>query len=136
MRGGSRKSISKENMMNELVRGELVRIVREYGEEILLNPARTLELLDNSCGSLFNREREYIALALNEGVVVDLLDSRSNNTESFVLEKLRENLSQNFALSESQAVWTIDSFAMALGITKANHIKKHENDFYKRHRIQ
>lgn len=132
MRGGSRKSISKENMMNELVRGELVRIVREYGEEILLNPARTLELLDNSCGSLFNREREYIALALNEGVVVDLLDSRSNNTESFVLEKLRENLSQNFALSESQAVWTIDSFAMALGITKANHIKKHENDFYKR----
>ena len=132
MRGGSRKSISKENIMNELVRGELVRIVREYGEEILLNPARTLELLDNSCGSLFNREREYIALALNEGVVVDLLDSRSNNTESFVLEKLRENLSQNFALSESQAVWTIDSFAMALGITKANHIKKHENDFYKR----
>ncbi len=103
-------------MMNDTVREQLIRIVRENGEEVLLNPSRTKGFLNDFCGNKYKREINSITLALKEGAVKELLKSRRNRTERFAIARLSENLEESFGFPKQQTIWTVESIALALGI--------------------
>ena len=102
--------------MNELVRDELIRIVRENGEDVLLDPVRTKAFLNDFCGNKYRREINSITLALKEGAVTELLNSRRNRTERFAIARLSKNLEESFGFPKQQTIWTVESIAIALGI--------------------
>ena len=102
--------------MNELVRDELIRIVRENGEDVLLDPVRTKAFLNDFCGNKYRREINSITLALKEGAVTELLNSRRNRTERFAIARLSKNLEESFGFPRQQTIWTVESIAIALGI--------------------
>jgi len=102
--------------MNELVRDELIRIVRENGEDVLLDPVRTKAFLNDFCGNKYRREINSITLALKEGAATELLNSRRNRTERFAIARLSKNLEESFGFPKQQTIWTVESIAIALGI--------------------
>ena len=105
--------------MNELVRDELIRIVRENGEDVLLDPVRTKAFLNDFCGSKYRREINSITLALKEGTATELLNSRRNRTERFAIARLSKNLEESFGFPKQQTIWTVESIAIALGIIES-----------------
>ena len=102
--------------MNELVRDELIRIVRENGEDVLLDPVRTKAFLNDFCGNKYRREINSITLALKEGAATELLNSRRNRTERFAIARLSKNLEESFGFPKQQTIWTVESIAIALGV--------------------
>jgi len=102
--------------MNELVRDELIRIVRENSEDVLLDPVRTKAFLNDFCGNKYRREINSITLALKEGAATELLNSRRNRTERFAIARLSKNLEESFGFPKQQTIWTVESIAIALGI--------------------
>ena len=105
--------------MNELVRDELIRIVRENGEDVLLDPVRTKAFLNDFCGNKYRREINSITLALKEGAATELLNSRRNRTERFAIARLSKNLEESFGFPKQQTIWTVESIAIALGIIES-----------------
>ncbi len=109
--------IRKVNIMNDLVKEQLIRIVRENGEEVLLDPVRTKAFLNDLCGNKYKREINSITLALKEGAAAELLNSRRNRTERFAIARLSKNLEESFGFPNQQTIWALESIAIALGIT-------------------
>jgi len=109
--------------MNELVRDELIRIVRENSEDVLLDPVRTKAFLNDFCGNKYRREINSITLALKEGAATELLNSRRNRTERFAIARLSKNLEESFGFPRQQTIWTVESIAIALGIIESDSIK-------------
>jgi len=105
--------------MNELVRDELIRIVRENSEDVLLDPVRTKAFLNDFCGNKYRREINSITLALKEGAATELLNSRRNRTERFAIARLSKNLEESFGFPRQQTIWTVESIAIALGIIES-----------------
>lgn len=103
--------------MNDLVKEQLIRIVRENGEEVLLDPVRTKAFLNDLCGNKYKREINSITLALKEGAAAELLNSRRNRTERFAIARLSKNLEESFGFPNQQTIWALESIAIALGIT-------------------
>jgi len=114
--------------MNELVRDELIRIVRENSEDVLLDPVRTKAFLNDFCGNKYRREINSITLALKEGAATELLNSRRNRTERFAIARLSKNLEESFGFPRQQTIWTVESIAIALGIIESDSIKTSVKD--------
>ena len=113
--------------MNELVRDELIRIVRENGEDVLLDPVRTKAFLNDFCGNKYRREINSITLALKEGAATELLNSRRNRTERFAIARLSKNLEESFGFPKQQTIWTVESIAIALGVISQDETVEIEN---------
>ena len=102
--------------MNELPRRKLLEIVAKHGRSIIENPRRLEGLLRDYCGE-HRREISVLVTAVEEHAVSDMLAASAGSLpRKVLLARLAQRLCDNLALSEAAALWSIQSWALALGI--------------------
>ena len=101
--------------MNAAPRQKLREIIQKHGRTIIENPRRLENLLRDYCGE-FRREISVLTMALEEHAAADLLAAPASLPRQVLLSRLARRLSDNLALSETAARWSIEAWAWALGV--------------------
>lgn len=102
--------------MNEIPRQKLSELLAKHGPD-LCDDARRLEgLLKDVLRNEYRRETIVLVSALREGVVHELRGSTSGIPPTALAAKLTKKLCDNLALDEAAARWSVESWAIALGI--------------------
>lgn len=116
--------------MNELPRQKLQEIITKYGLSLCDDSRRCEGLLKDLCGA-YRGEIFLLIAALKEGIASDLLKLTSNTNnkvlKEVLLAKLVKRLQNNLGLTEKSAIWAVDSWAIALGITSQPLAKSSES---------
>lgn len=101
--------------MNELPRRKLSEIVARHGRSIIADPRRIEALLRDYCGA-YRREISVLVSAVEEHAVSDLLAARDGLPQKVLLARLTQRLCDNLGLAEDAARWSIETWALALGV--------------------
>lgn len=117
--------------MNELPRRKLLEIVAKYGRSIIDQPRRLEGLLRDYCGE-YRREISVLVMAVEEQAVSDMRAAAAAAATSgadsttlprrTLLARLARRLCDNLGLSEPAAQWSIESWALALGMISEEEI--------------
>jgi nitrous oxidase accessory protein NosD len=108
--------------MNEQPRQKLQEIVERHGQTIARD-ARRCEGLLRDYSAAHRREVSVLVSALEEHVPDDLLGAPAGAPRTALLKRLARRLSDNRALSEPAAVWSVNSWALALGVISDDELK-------------
>jgi parallel beta-helix repeat protein len=110
--------------MNELPRRKLSEIIARHGRSVIENPRRLESLLRDYCGE-YRREISVLVMAVEEHAVLDMLAAAAGNSpRQVLLTRLAQRLCDNLGLSEEAANWSIESWALALGVISAAETAK------------
>ncbi|HEV2763845.1 MAG TPA: right-handed parallel beta-helix repeat-containing protein, partial [Pyrinomonadaceae bacterium] len=108
--------------MNGQPRQKLREIVARHGPSVVRDARRCEGLLrDYSAGH--RREVSALVSALEEHVPDDLLGAPAGTPREALLKRLARRLSDNRALSESAAAWSVNSWALALGLVSDDELR-------------
>ena len=117
---------ARRRPMNDSVREKLQEIISQYGHSLCDEPQRCESFLRDFCGK-DRREIFILIAALREGVATDLLNSSNGISQQLVSARLVKRLQDNLGIAEEFAIWAVDSWALALGISSQsnpNHNKQ------------
>jgi len=103
-------------MMKDLLREQLIRIVQEYGADILKDPKKVNGLLKDFCPEEPRGKIFAITQCLREGIAKELIDSSKRKTIRIEMSRLIRKIHDNFGLKEDISRWAVESIALALGI--------------------
>ena len=103
-------------MMKDLLREQLIRIVQEYGADILKDPGKVKGLLKDFCPEEPRGKIFAITQCLREGIHRELIDSSKRKTIRIELSRLIRKIHDNFGLKEDISRWAVETIALALGI--------------------
>lgn len=113
--------------MNNAPRQVLRRIIAKYGNDLCGNARRCEGLLKDLCGE-YRREISVLTNAIEERIPLDLLAAGSSVPRDLLLSKLAKRLEDNLGLTLEAAHWSVNSWAIALGvITEAEVAAKEKN---------
>ena len=112
--------------MNSAPRQKLREIIQKYGRAVIENPRRTENLLRDYCGE-FGREIFVLMMALEEHAVTDLL-AASALPRKVTMARLSQKLSDNLALSDAAARWSIETWAWALELISDAELAANETE--------
>jgi hypothetical protein len=101
--------------MNEQPRQKLREIVARHGQTVVSDARRCEGLLRDYCGQ-HRREVSVLVSALEEHVPQDLLAPAAGTPRQVLLKRLARRLSDNRAISEPAAAWSVNTWAFALGL--------------------
>jgi hypothetical protein len=107
--------------MNDLPRQKLIEIVGRHGKSIVGDARRAEGLFRDNFGG-FRREISVLTMAVEEGVAQDLAVFPSNSPRQVLLARLKQRLIDNLALSEDAAKWSVESWALALGVVSSDDL--------------
>ncbi len=93
----------------------LIDVLRTYGHELCDDPRRCRALLNDLCPG-YKREVNVLIDALEERVAQELLHSKQPLPDTMVLEQLTRRLMDHRALVYTAARWSVESWALALGV--------------------
>jgi len=103
--------------MNQSIQQKLCELVATYGNSLGNEPQRCQSLLANSYnqnpGEIF-----VLVSAIKEQIVANLLVARNNVPREILLQQLSNRLQHNLFLVEKAARWSVESWAIALGLIK------------------
>jgi hypothetical protein len=108
--------------MNEQPRQKLQEIVARHGRSVIQNARRCEGLLRDYSGG-HRREVSVLVSALEEHVPHDLLAAPAGTPRRVMLKRLARRLSDYRALSEPAAAWSVNSWALALGLISDDELK-------------
>jgi hypothetical protein len=108
--------------MNGQPRQKLREIVARHGQSVVQD-ARRCEGLLRDYSAQYRREVSVLVSALEEHVPQDLLAAPAGTPRAVLLKRLARRLSDNRALSESAAAWSVNSWAFALGLISDEELK-------------
>ena len=99
--------------MNDLARTRLFDIVKSYGQTVWNTPSTCEIFLHQRCGDL-PVERQLLTQALRRGTVSRLIEAKD---QPYVMlsGRLTSELASQAGVSEADARWAVDSWALALG---------------------
>jgi hypothetical protein len=113
--------------MNEQPREMLREIVARHGQSVVQD-ARRCEGLLRDYSARHRREVSVLVSALEEHVPEDLLGAPAGTPRVVLLKRLARRLSDNRALSEPAAAWSVNSWALALGLISDDELKAVEKE--------
>ena len=105
-------------MMKDLLREQLIRIVQDYGADILKDPGKVKGLLKDFCPEEPRGKIFAITQCLREGIHRELIDSSKRKTIRIELSRLIRKIHDNFGLKEDISRWAVETIALALGIIR------------------
>jgi hypothetical protein len=113
--------------MNEQPRQMLREIVARHGQSVV-HHARRCEGLLRDYSARHRREVSVLVSALEEHVPQDLIAAPAGTPRAVLLKRLARRLSDNRALSEPAAAWSVNSWAFALGLITDDELKAVEGE--------
>ena len=113
--------------MNNEPRQKLRELVARHGPAVVHDRRRCEGLLRDCCGE-HRREVAVLVMALEEHVPADLLAAPPGLPREALLSRLARRLSDNLALSEDAARWSVNSWALALGVISDDELTALERD--------
>jgi hypothetical protein len=105
----------------DMPREYLCDLIRSYGRKILEDPRKVNALLMDYYKGKFIKERNSLVNALNEGIPQDLIRSENIVPKTILFYRCKKRLMDNYGVNEKLVIWTIDSWAIALGTTNFSH---------------
>jgi F-box protein 11 len=105
--------------MSTTPRDVLIEIVARQGEALLAAPMRCEGLLKDYCGE-YRREIFVLISCLRVGLI-DQMRRQGGPSIKLICARLALKLEQNLAISGDVAKWAIESWAIALGLLKAEN---------------
>lgn len=112
--------------MNEQPRQKLREIVARHGHSVVQD-ARRCEGLLRDYSAQYRREVSVLMSALEEHVPQDLLAAPDGVPRRVLLARLARRLADYRALSEPAAAWSVNTWAVALGIISEDELKNVED---------
>jgi len=100
--------------MHDIPREKLAEIIRMYGQVVSEDPRRVEALLRDLCPQ-HTKEINLIVGAARQQVPSDLLSASSTQPFGLLAGRLRRHLSDELAITEKAAQWTVECWALALG---------------------
>jgi len=101
--------------MIDIPRQQLRILLQEYGREICAQPRRLEPLLRNICPE-HRREVNLLFGAYKEHVAEDLLAEEETPPDHEVFIRLVAQVRSHLRISEQEARWAVESWAVALGV--------------------
>jgi len=108
--------------MNEQPRQKLREIIARHGRSVVQDARRCEGLLRDYTGE-HRREVSVLVSALEEHVPQDLLAAPAGTPREVLLKRLARRLSDYRAISEPAAAWSVNSWALALGLIAEGELK-------------
>jgi formylglycine-generating enzyme required for sulfatase activity len=102
-------------MLNEEPRQQLNKLISQFGHTVCNDPKRCEAILRDLCPQ-YRRETNLLVAALKERVVVDLLKKPVSLPIAVQLNQLAQRLHDDLGIVESFAFWSVESWALALGL--------------------
>jgi len=102
--------------MADVPRVKLSELVGRFGTGLSGDARRSKALLADVCGDQFRGECAVLVAAVEEGVARELLSSSSGLPEEVLLDRLSRRLQTNRGVSSDLARWSVESWAVALGV--------------------
>src|SRR5688572_17893293 len=101
-------------VMNDQVRGALVKLVASLGHELIKDPRRLRALLSDECPGQ-KREVSVLVAAVEHKVAAELGSKSSSVPWPVLAARLTNRLVNDAALSDEAARWAVESWGLALG---------------------
>lgn len=101
--------------MHNLPRQKLSEIIRQYGYSISEDPKKCEALLRDFCGG-YRKEIAVLISALKDRVPAELLASQNSGLPTVKISRLIKGLEENHGLTKAAAKWSVESWALALGV--------------------
>jgi hypothetical protein len=112
--------------MNEQPRQKLRELVERHGRSLADDARRCEGLLKDYSGE-YRGEVSALVSALEEHVPQDLLAAPPGTPREVLLARMARRLSDQRALSEPAAAWSVNSWALALGLISEDELKAFES---------
>jgi hypothetical protein len=113
--------------MEDIPRKILFSLIHERGISITHDPGKFRNLLGDYLQGGYQRERNCLADSLSEGIPASLLANKDQLAYAMLSRQLSEKLIHNLGINADLANWTVDSWALALGVIQESDL--HLNDF-------
>ena len=104
-------------MIADVPRVKLSELVGRYGAGLSRDARQCKALLADVCGNQYRAECAVLVAAVDEGVAGDLLGSSSGLPTEVLLGRLSERLHTNRGVADELARWSVETWAIALGVT-------------------
>jgi hypothetical protein len=104
--------------MNDLPRQKLCDLIARHGPGLCDDPRRCNALLKEQCGT-YRPEVRLLVGALTEGVADELGKAAPDAPRLELLDRVRKQFQDALDLSEGDARWAVETWAIALGIIPA-----------------
>ncbi len=101
--------------MNDQARQLLLRLIRDYGTDLINEPQRLNALLKDYARGQFKREIFLCVQAAREGMVFDLLNNQHLPLEALSV-RLSNQLQEDYGLDGQAADWAIETWLIVLGL--------------------
>ncbi|MBI4864132.1 MAG: tetratricopeptide repeat protein [Candidatus Riflebacteria bacterium] len=103
--------------MNDEVRRSLIDLIGRHGQNLATEPRRVEGLLRDYCGT-YKAEIAVLVGAVRERIPTDLLAGNGSLPPRMLTAQLTKRLQENLAVTDDAASWAVESWALALGLTK------------------
>ncbi len=101
--------------MPDIPRQQLAYILKQFGRSICDDPKRCEALLKDLCPH-HKREVNLLLAALREGVAKELLNASPLVPIESTIKRLTSKMHDNLGTAEHLAQWTVESWALVLGV--------------------
>lgn len=112
--------------MNEEPRRKLRELIARHGPSVVGDARRCEALLKDYCGE-YRREVSVLVSALEEHIPADMLAAPAGTPREVLLARMSRRLSDHRALSEPAARWSVNSWALALGLISEDDLQAVES---------
>lgn len=112
--------------MNDQARQLLLRLIRDYGTDLINDPQRLNALFKDYARGQFKREIFLCVQAAREGIALDLLNNQHLPLEALSI-RLSNQLQDDYGLDKQAADWAIETWLMVLGLPHHSFSKKNSD---------
>jgi len=114
--------------MDDIPRIILCTLIREQGVQVIQNASKFQNLLIDYTKGEFKKERKCLNDSLAEGIPDTLLTKKDQLSYHQLSQQLSQKLIDNLGVTPELAKWTVDSWALALGVISVDNL--HPQDFF------
>jgi uncharacterized protein YecT (DUF1311 family) len=111
--------------MSEIVTEKLIALISRYGPTLVDEEVRTRGLLKDVCGELHSKEVIALVSVIQEGIARDLLALQNKELIYARIARGSQRLHDHRGLTKELAAWSVEAWAIALGILKSTDLMEH-----------
>ena len=113
--------------MSDEVREKLVALVKRFGNGLASDPRLCRALLSDVCGVIYKREISILVAAVEVRAASELSADHGHVPKEVVFSRLAARMHSDLGIAEDFALWSIESWAIALRVIDSTFLKLNTN---------